>query len=147
MHKGKTLDEVAKADGAYISWLKTSGWADARSDLGNAMALYDHKAVHALHQRHPKALTFKFTFGKYLNKRIAEVPADFMESLIKDKHHMWSRRPGLREALVFWDEWACLGRQNWQRRRMITEEEKEAALRGNTSRRAQKREARQVVIW
>jgi hypothetical protein len=147
-HKGKTLNEVARVDFACIQWLKTSGWADARSDLGDAMAFYDRQAVHALHEKYPKAPSFKFTFGKYLNKRMADVPGEFMESLIKDKHHMWSRRPGLREALLFWDEWACLGRQNWHRARMISDEEKEGGIRGaNCSRRAKKMEVRQTVVW
>ena len=147
-HNGKTLHEVAKKDWRYIQWLKTSGWADARSDLGDAMALHDRQAVCALHEKYPKAYNFKFTFGKYLNKRMAEVPGEFMESLIKDKHHMWSRRPGLREALIFWDEWACLGKQNWHRPRMISDEEKEGGIRGGAcSRRQRKMQVRQTVVW
>jgi len=147
-HKGRNLNEIAQTDFAYIQWLKTSGWADTRSDLGDAMALYDRHAVRALHEKYPKASSFKFTFGKYLNKRMADVPGEFLESLIKEKHHMWSQRPGLREALLFWDEWACLGRQNWYRPRMITEEEKGAGIRGVAcSRRQRKREVRQTVVW
>jgi hypothetical protein len=147
-HKGNALDIVAKNDFPYVQWLKTSGWADRRSDLGAAMAHYDHQTVLALHKKYPKAPNYKFTFGKYLNKRLCDVPGEFMESLIKGKYHMWSMRPGLREALVFWDEWACLGKQNWHRSRMISEEEKQAGIRGPTcNRRARKVEARQMVIW
>jgi uncharacterized protein (DUF3820 family) len=147
-HQGKALAEIARIDFSYLQWLKTSGLADRRSDLGAAMAHYDHQTVLALHKKYPKAPNYKFTFGKYLNKRLCDVPGEFMESLIKGKYHMWSMRPGLREALVFWDEWACLGKQNWHRPRMISEEEKQAGIRGpNCNRRARKVEARQMVIW
>ncbi|KAF2686042.1 hypothetical protein K458DRAFT_416401 [Lentithecium fluviatile CBS 122367] len=147
MHKGKSLDQAAREDPTYFSWLKTSGFVNEQSNLGDAMTLYDRQALKALHEKYPRAHLFKFTFGIYLNKRITDVPPDYVEYLIEKKHHMWSKRPGLREALLWWDVWACLGRQNWHRRRRISKEERDAGIRGANFRRDRKKQSRQVVVW
>jgi hypothetical protein len=151
------LNEVAKVEPAYIQSLKRSGAADPdclescitrdqRVDLMNALIVHDRQVLRALREKYPGAQNYKFIFGKHFNERIGNVPTEYLEFLIFEKHHMWSKRPGLREALLYWDESASLGRENWHRRNLISKEERDAGIRGASCRRERKKEVRRVVV-